>query len=305
VTSVEIVLAVVVVVVAVGIVVWLIQSRGPGGSAAPGEDKAVETGTEAREFHIRGDDALVYFDVPIPASGPDDVLRDLLLKEAVEVLREKKQHGLPMEGVTTVRAFGTRDGENVEVGSVDLDVPGELPEEPVAAGVAPHFSSAPFDPLAHLGEQEFTIEAGVSARAGTDELAPLSEEITLTAEMSEKLRMQGVDLDSMQAGDLALGLLKIAGYNVTSSQGGYLASGSGGTTFLQVVDHQRGDYPELEERTINGFLVAFNQARADRGMLVTEKYSPFLVYEKERRQPRVRFITRERMQTFVDGFTLR
>ena len=40
-------------------------------------------------------------------------------------------------------------------------------------------------------------------------------------------------------------------------------------------------------------------------MLVTEKYGPFMVYDKERREPRVRFITRERLQTFVDGFSLR
>jgi hypothetical protein len=303
---VEIVLGVLVVAVAVGVVVWLMRSQGraSGGPAAPA-GRTDDQRIAAREFHIRGDDALVYFDVPIPDGGIDAVFQGKLLKQAVEVLREKKSHDLPMAGVTSVRAFGVSGGGDVEVGVLDLDVPGELPEEPVVTGVAPHFSSAPFDPLAHLGEQEFRVEAGVSARSGREDLAPLAEEIELTAAMAEKLRSQGVDPATMKAGDLALGLLRVAGYTVNEAQGGYLAQGSGGTTYLQIVDHAAGDYPELGEQAVNRFMVAFGQARADRGMLVTEKFGPFLVYDKERREPRVRFITRERLQTFVDSFELR
>jgi hypothetical protein len=301
----ELVLLVIVLVVAVGVVVWLIRGRGPSSSPAP-----VATGVAAqehtvREFHVRGDDALVYFDVPVPASAADNVFRDLLLKQAVEVLREKRSHDLPLDGVTSVRAFATSPGGDVEVGSLDLDVPGELPEEIVIPGAAPHFTSAPFDPLAHLGEQDFKVEAGVATRAGSEDLAPLSDEVALTADLAAKLRGIGVNTTSMKAGDLALGLLKVAGYTVGEAQGGYLATGSGGTTFLQIVDHGAGDYPELGEQAINRFMVAFGSSRADRGMLVTEKYSPFLVYDKERREPRVRFITRERLQTFVDSFSLR
>jgi hypothetical protein len=302
---VEIVLGVLVVVVAVAVVVWLMRSQGQAGGPASSSARTDEPRLAAREFHIRGDDALVYFDVPIPDGGVDAVFRGKLLKQAVEVLRQKKSHDLPMAGVTTIRAFGVAGEGDAEVGSLDLDVPGELPEEPVVTGVAPHFSSAPFDPLAHLGEQEFKVEAGVSARSGSEDLAPLAEEIELTAAMTEKLRAQGVDTSTMTAGDLALGLLKVAGYTVGEAQGGYLARGSGGTTYLQIVEHGAGDYPELEEQAINRFMIAFSQARADRGMLVTEKFGPFIVYDKERREPRVRFITRERLQTFVDSFALR
>ena len=296
---------VVVVLVAVAVIVWLMSSRG-GRASAPAVSAAgsVDQSLTAREFHIRGDDALVYFDISIPDGGADDVLRGLVLKQAVEVLREKRSHGLPMDGVVKVRAFGTSGGADVEVGSLDLDVPGELPEELVVPA-APHFSSAPFDPLAHLGEQEFKVEAGVSARSGSEDLAPLSDEIELTSAMAAKLQSQGVDPATATAGELALGLLKVAGYTVQESQGGYLAQGSGGTTFLQIVDHEPGGYPELGEQAINRFMVAFGQSRADRAMLVTEKYGPFMVYDKERREPRVRFITRERLQTFVDGFSLR
>ena len=303
----EFVLGVVVVLVAVVVVVWLTRGRSVQtersipASSTPAPDAALR----AREFHIRGDDALVYLDVAIPADGVDEVFRDLMLKHAVEVLREKKLQGLPMQGVTTVRAFGTSAGGDVEVGALDLDVPGELPEEPVVRGTSPRYSSAPFDPLAHLGEQEFKIEAGVSGRAGREDLSPLGEEIKLTAALEAELRAQGVDPTTMKAGDLALGLLKVAGYTVTESATGFTARGAGGATFLQIVDHEAGGYPELGEQAISRFMVAFGASRADRGMLVTEKYGPFMVYDKERREPRVRFITRERLQSFVDSFSLR
>ena len=41
-----------------------------------------------------------------------------------------------------------------------------------------------------------------------------------------------------------------------------------------------------------------------RAFLVTDKFGPYVMYEKERRDARVRFVTRERLQTFVDGFAL-
>jgi hypothetical protein len=37
---------------------------------------------------------------------------------------------------------------------------------------------------------------------------------------------------------------------------------------------------------------------------VTDKFGPYVMYEKERRDPRCRFITRERLQVFVDSFAL-
>ncbi len=43
---------------------------------------------------------------------------------------------------------------------------------------------------------------------------------------------------------------------------------------------------------------------ADRGLMVSDKFGPFEVYERERREPRVRFVTRERLQGFVDALTV-
>jgi hypothetical protein len=39
-------------------------------------------------------------------------------------------------------------------------------------------------------------------------------------------------------------------------------------------------------------------------LLISDKFCPFIVYEKERREPRVHFITRERLQQFVDSLAL-
>jgi hypothetical protein len=39
-------------------------------------------------------------------------------------------------------------------------------------------------------------------------------------------------------------------------------------------------------------------------MLITDKYGPFLIHEIEVNQPRVRFITRERIQRFIDSMAL-
>jgi hypothetical protein len=39
-------------------------------------------------------------------------------------------------------------------------------------------------------------------------------------------------------------------------------------------------------------------------MYVSEKYGPFEIYDMERREPRIRFITRERLQKFVEAVSL-
>jgi hypothetical protein len=39
-------------------------------------------------------------------------------------------------------------------------------------------------------------------------------------------------------------------------------------------------------------------------MLISDKYAPFMIHEIEAHQPKVRFITRERIQRFVDSMAL-
>jgi hypothetical protein len=303
--------------VALGAVVWFIsrnakgadsQQVPSGGGVAGGLTS--DAGFDRlrppyREFHVRGDEALVYFDAPVPAGGADSVLEALLVREAVEVVREKRSHELPIDDVTTVRAYGRRDHQDVEVGSVSLETPGQLPVIDLPP-LAPHASHVTFDPLAHLVEQQFSMTPGTEAQPADAGLKSLASELTLTANTAAGLRAQGVDPAAMTATDLTLGLLRLGGYTVTpgGKEGAYVAARGGARTYLVVVDHGAGDYPELAEQTINEFMVSFATSGTVRGMLVTDKYSPFLVYDKERREPRVRFITRERLQAFVDSFSM-
>jgi hypothetical protein len=37
---------------------------------------------------------------------------------------------------------------------------------------------------------------------------------------------------------------------------------------------------------------------------VSSKFGPFIIYGQEQREPRVRFVTRERLQKFIDAFSL-
>jgi len=65
-----------------------------------------------------------------------------------------------------------------------------------------------------------------------------------------------------------------------------------------------GDHPELEEGVIRRFLADFSSSGAERGLLISDKHSPFMIHDIEANQPKVRFITRERVQRFVDSMAV-
>jgi hypothetical protein len=85
----------------------------------------------------------------------------------------------------------------------------------------------------------------------------------------------------------------------------FRARRAGQTTFVRVVAHSAGAHPELDESAIRQFVVDFGGSGSDRGLLLSEKYAPFEIYDRERRDGRVRFVTRERLQGFIDAFALR
>ena len=105
----------------------------------------------------------------------------------------------------------------------------------------------------------------------------------------------------MTATDLGLGLLRLSGYQVTEARDGYRAEGHGATIHVVFVDHEPGDHPELTEKAVTSFLVGFAGARTQRAMLITDKYGPYMIYQKERANPKAVFVTRERLQGFVDA----
>jgi hypothetical protein len=252
-------------------------------------------------FHVRGEDAEVAFDVPLPDGDVDSVLGEILVREAIEVTREKRHH-LPIDGVRRVVALARRGDEWVRVGSVPLDQPGSLP--PPLPPVLLHRGGGfdPFESLADLPQHA----PGLAARPTAEDLPPLHEEVRLPSAVESGLRTMGIDPSTAGAGDLVLGIMRLTGHHVDErSPTSFVVERAGETTFLRVVPHRAGEYPELGEDEIRRFAVDFVESKAARGLLVTEKYSPFEIYERERRDPRVRFVTRERLQHFVDALAIR
>ncbi|HEX2420658.1 MAG TPA: hypothetical protein VHL55_03580, partial [Acidimicrobiia bacterium] len=238
---------------------------------------------DVAEFHVDGTHAIVRFDVPLGDDETDEILSDLLVREAIEVVREKR-HSLPLSHITEVVAMAGR-GDVRRVGSAKLDQPGTLP--PRAEGVdILNLSALGDDPLlaSFREKSESSILPGVEAHERSDDLAPLSNEIRLPKAVATGLRAQGIDPGNLSPGDLVTGLLTLFGYQVNpAGLTAWMASKAGETTYLVEERHEPGEHPELEESAIRKFLIEFGSSGANRGMLVTDKYGPFEIYELERR----------------------
>lgn len=254
-------------------------------------------------FHVVGEEIQVTFDVPLPDQD-DPVLNDLLLEEAVEVAREKR-HTLPLGDATVIVALAGR-GVAREVARTKLPAPGELPPRLEAGGITlAHVAhdpfAAPFD-----DDDDEPIAVQVRADAPDDDLGPLAGSLSIPTGLERGLRASGVDPDSADAGALILGLLKMFGYVVAehSFPGSYVATKDGKSTYIQAEPHVKGESLEVSESSIRRFLADFNSSGAERGLFISEKYAPFEIHSIESRQPRVRFITRERVQRFIDSMAL-
>ena len=260
---------------------------------------------QVAEFHVRGDEATVTFDVPLPSGDVDGVLKELLLHEAIEVVREKR-HTLPIDMVTKVVALAGRVGDPRRVGVVDLPEPGVLPPPSVAPPTF-QLGHIAYDPLEEefAGEKPESVPSLADSKA-SDLLAPIGSELRLPRAVDLGLRAQGIDPDTMQSGDLVRSMLTMFGYRITPglTDDTYVAEKAGVRTFVRQVPHVVGSYPELEDQSISRFVADFAGAKTNRALLVTDKFGPFEVYERERRDPRCRFITRERLQKFVDSMAL-
>jgi hypothetical protein len=289
------------VVVAV-VVVVAVRRRG-----AVGEPGVASGGAEERlrptvaEFHVIDGAARVHFDVPL-GDETDPVLAELLGREAVEVVREKR-HQLPIGDVIAVVALALRGGDWVVVSTISLETPGTLPP-PMVPEILGHAARSDFDIFERFADMPEQTP-GVAERPRGEELAPIAAELRFPAAVSTGLRSQGIEPAEASAGQIVLGVMRTTGYQVTeTAPDTYTATRGGQRTFMRFVDHGAGEHPELDEQEIRRFVVDFGSSGADRGLLITEKYSPFEVYERERRDRRVRFITRERLQGFVDALAL-
>ena len=294
-----------------GAVAMLAKRRG-NSLRAKVEAAQVATGIDAdrprprvSEFHVRGEEAQVIFDVPLPEGEIDEVLGELLTNEAVEVVREKR-HELPIDGVTTVVAFAGRGGEPRRIGSVSLEEPGVLPP-PMVAAPSLHLGHIGFDPLEKQFSDELLHNApSLASDQRADTLGPIGNELRLPKAVAVGLRAQGIDPATMTSAEMVDSLLRLFGYAVTSTDNPLArkATKSGLTTYLREDPYQPGDHPEVDEVTMRQFVMEFVSSGADRGLLISDKFSPFGVYEREKREPRIRFVTRERLQKFVDALSL-
>jgi hypothetical protein len=252
---------------------------------------------------VRGGAMHVTFDVPLPQEK-DEVLEELLLSEAVEVVREKR-HSLPLGDLEEIVVHAGR-GEVVEIGRVKLPSKGELPPPPPTVGVdLRHIAHDPF--AAHFEEEDRgPVVADVKVDAPDDELPPIAKELRIPKSLERGLRALGIDPAHADGADIMLGLLRMFGYTVTEQAlpGSYLAIKDGQSTYVFADTHEPGEALEVEETVIRKFLADFSTSGADRGLLLSEKYAPFSIHEIENRQPKVRFITRERIQRFIDTMAL-
>jgi hypothetical protein len=168
-----------------------------------------------------------------------------------------------------------------------------------------HIAHDPF--AAHFSDEiDAGVTYGTTADVPEDELGPLRDELKLPKGLDRGLRALGTDPDQLSGPEFILALLRMFGYGVTEQayEGSYMAIKDGVSTYILTDAYEQGQHPELAESVIRRFVADFGSSGADRGFLVSDRYSPFMIYEIEANQPKVRFITRERVQRFIDSMAL-
>ena len=67
------------------------------------------------EFRVVDHEILIGFSVPLPSDGADEVLTDLLKHHAIEIIKDRKERGQPLDGIPVARVSGLRGGEPHEI----------------------------------------------------------------------------------------------------------------------------------------------------------------------------------------------
>jgi len=267
---------------------------------APTEPDPITKRAAVADFHIHGHEARVIFDVPLPDEN-DPVLNELLVDEAVEVVREKR-HTLPIDEVTEIVAFAGR-GESREVGRTRLPLPGQLP-----TSIQPdmlNLTHIARDPFASQFEDNLITHVETQVQVPKDDLGPIGQELRIPLGLERGLRARGVDPTKASGPELILALLEMFGYVVNPEiDGTFIAIKDNLRTFIRAEPHLPGSYPELDEHLVRKFIVEFGTAGAGRGLLISDKLGPFMIHDVEATNPRIRFVTRERIQRFIDSMAL-
>ncbi len=264
--------------------------------AAPVASRAPVT-----EFHVVGDEARVIFDVPL-GDEEDEVLNEILLDEAYDVLRQKR-HVLPIADVHELVVFAGR-GTPREVARSKLPSPGVLPPPPPESLL--NLGNVTRDPFTTENQIQDAVAYETKANIPSDDLPPIGKELKIPKGLERGLRAAGIDIANAGGPEIVLGIMRLFGYSIDTSAGGgtYNAIKGGETTMVFVDDYKPGDHPEVDEGLIRAFGGRFSMSGAQRAVFVSEKYAPYMIYEIERKEPRLRFITRERLQEFIDSMAI-
>ncbi|MCZ7532183.1 MAG: hypothetical protein M5U23_02035 [Acidimicrobiia bacterium] len=294
----------------IGIGYKIIQSSDAGREARdPESDPTVGSttiGPSVSRFHVSGETASAIFNVPLGESEAGQHLIDLLSLAAVEYVRSKSAEGLPLGGVHRIEVSALRGDQPEVIAVVELPSPGVLP--------------APVDRVQIGGSliaalNEVVADSSVSSKPSEGEtLQPVASFVRLSGPTEARLRMVGVDTSTMSLAELTDGLLRAGGYTVSDSDrvmatapgaSVHMATKPGERVTVVVFPHKEGDYPEIDEKVFGEVAVLAGQTDAQRVMLVSDKFGPYSMYERERRDKRLVFVTRERLQAFVDSFGMK
>jgi hypothetical protein len=306
-----------IIIIAVAVVAFAAYALRSAGQTA---ERSVNTGSPVpkrpmpivNEFHVSGDTASTVFAVPLGDAEAGEHLVELLCASAVEYVRDKTRDGFPLDGVRHIEVSAMRGDVSEVLCTIDLPDVGVLPDRDEKALI-----ETSHDPIAAV--HDVIADTSVAPQSGsTSTLEPIAQVVRLSGPTDAHLRSIGVDTDTMALDDLVLGLLRVSGYDVhvgrsgmaglAGVQGGkadlYGLTRDGKSTMLLILSHADGSHPELDDSVLVKFAVEMAQINPDQAILVTDKYSPYSMYEREKRDKRLVFITRERLQAFVDSFGL-
>ncbi len=296
--------------------VYAIKAFGASGSSASGQPAegtasgAFSLRPEVTDFHVKGDTASMVFNVPLGDSAAGQHLVDLLTAAGVEHVRDLVADGLPLDGITRISVSALRKGSPEQIATVELAEAGILPG-PAETRV---LQTVEHDPIAVLATV-VADESVASTPASKGTLESVSSFLELTGPCEARLRAVGVDTSTMTHSDLCHGLMRIGGYvindavpqpDLVSAPDAEVLSVTRGGQRIQLVilSHAEGEYPEVDDRVLAELAVVAAKPSVDRVMLVTDKFSPYSMYEREKRSDALVFVTRERLQAFVDSFGL-
>ena len=267
----------------------------------PEEPEAIANRSPVTEFHVHVNEARVTFDVPL-GEEDDQVLNEILIDEAVEVVREKRR-SLPIDDVTVIVVFAGRDPVR-EVGRTELPSPGELP--PPMETQMLNLTHVARDPFAQQFDPEVKVEYQTKVQVPGDELGPWRDELHVPEGLIRGLRARGIDPATIDGPHFVLALLEMFDYRVQQldDPDTHMATKDGAKIFIRTEPHSSGGHPELDEAVVKRFVVEFGTSGAQWGMFISDKYAPFLIHDVESREPRIRFITRERGQQFIDSMAM-